>query len=92
MIWIFLTIVAVGLVAVFGALLTGWIGADPMAEVTHTQPDPGLPEAPRASDVAVVRFDTAVRGYRMDQVDVVLDRLQAQLAAQERELDRLRGG
>lgn len=91
MIWIFLTIVAVGVVAVFGALLTGRIGVDPMAAARHTEPDPGLPQAPRASDVTVVRFDTALRGYRMDQVDAVLDTLQTQLAAQERELDRLRG-
>lgn len=34
-------------------------------------------------DLARVRFDTAFRGYRMDQVDAVLDRMQARLAELE---------
>ena len=35
-------------------------------------------------------FDTALRGYRMDQVDRVLDTLQDRIAEQERELASLR--
>ena len=42
---------------------------DPLAEAVHTTPDPGLPERPQAADVDAVRFDTALRGYRMDDVD-----------------------
>ena len=37
----------------------------------------------RADDVDAVRFDTALRGYRMDQVDDVLDRLQQRIAELE---------
>ncbi|MFJ6001217.1 DivIVA domain-containing protein [Arthrobacter sp. NPDC092385] len=36
-----------------------------------------LPEAPSAQDVDAVRFGLGLRGYRMDQVDEVLDRLAA---------------
>ncbi len=36
-------------------------------------------------DVADLRLSTAVRGYRMDEVDAVLDRLRAELAAREEE-------
>jgi len=89
-IWVLLTVVAVLLVAAFAALLTGRVGYDPMAPPTGTAGDPtqGLPVD--ASRVADLRFDTALRGYRMDQVDDVLDRLQARLADQERELRELR--
>lgn len=31
----------------------------------------------RVADLADIRFDTAVRGYRMDQVDAMIARLQA---------------
>ena len=37
-----------------------------------------------------MHFDTALRGYRMDQVDRVLDTLQDRIAEQERELASLR--
>lgn len=33
-----------------------------------------------AEDVADLRFDVALRGYRMEQVDDVLDRLKAELS------------
>lgn len=86
MVWVFFIVVAVLVVAVFAALLAGRIGYDPMAPPTASQPDPGLGEHFTAADVAGVRFDTALRGYRMDQVDEVLHRLQVRLAEQEREL------
>lgn len=35
----------------------------------------------RVSDLHNIRFDTAVRGYRMDQVDAMIARLQAGQAA-----------
>lgn len=38
--------------------------------------DLALPQGPlRADDVAAARFSTTVRGYRMSEVDVVLERL-----------------
>jgi DivIVA domain-containing protein len=48
-----------------------------------------LPEHPRAEDLDSVRFSTALRGYRMDQVDEVLDVLRAELGAKERLIRQL---
>lgn len=47
-----------------------------------------LPEGHEVTSDALseVRFDRALRGYRMDQVDAVLDRLQADLADREARL------
>jgi DivIVA domain-containing protein len=50
-----------------------------------------LPDHPRAEDIDSIRFSVALRGYRMDQVDQVLDALRTELAAKEaliRELAR----
>ena len=42
----------------------------------------GLPAGPvTPADIEGVRFDTVVRGYRMDQVDEVLERLESELIA-----------
>jgi len=54
-----------------------------------------LPDHPRAEDIDSIRFSVALRGYRMDQVDEVLDALRAELAAKEaliRELARTGAG
>ena len=90
MIWVLFIVVAVLLVGVFAALVAGRVSYDPMAAPVTTQPDTGLAEDFDARDVATVHFDTALRGYRMDQVDGVLDRLQDRLVEQERELATLR--
>ncbi|UZX03980.1 DivIVA domain-containing protein [Arthrobacter sp. CDRTa11] len=49
-----------------------------------------LPAEANPADVDRVRFSLGLRGYRMDQVDQVLDELRDQLAAKEAELERLR--
>jgi DivIVA domain-containing protein len=49
-----------------------------------------LPADAEAADVDHVRFSLGLRGYRMDQVDQVLDELRDQLAAKETELAELR--
>ena len=90
MIWVLFIVVAVLLVGVFAAMVAGRVSYDPMAAPVTTQPDTGLAEDFVARDVATVHLDTALRGYRMDQVDGVLDRLQDRLAEQERELAALR--
>ena len=66
---VILVLVAVALVAAVLGVASGRLPADPLAEAVHTTPDPGLPEPPAAADVDAVRFDTALRGYRMDEVD-----------------------
>lgn len=83
MIWVFFIAVAVVLVGGFAALITGRVGYDPLAEATTTQRDAALPAQLHAQDVAGVHFDTALRGYRMDQVDAVLDQLQRRIAELE---------
>lgn len=51
-----------------------------------------LPTGPLAADaVHDVRFDLAVRGYRMSQVDAALGRLADELAVRDAEIARLRG-
>src|SRR6185312_5509026 len=48
-----------------------------------------LPAAPVAADVDRLRFSLGLRGYRMDQVDEVLDRLRDELALKDAEIARL---
>ena len=66
---VILVLVAVALVVAVLGVASGRLPADPMAEAVRSTPDPGLPERPVAVDVDAVRFDTALRGYRMDDVD-----------------------
>ncbi|WP_406829807.1 DivIVA domain-containing protein [Pedococcus sp. KACC 23699] len=87
MIWVFFTVVAVLLVGAFAALVTGRLGYDPMSDATTTQSEPTLSTDFTSDEVSSVRFDTALRGYRMDQVDAVLDRLQARIAELESHSD-----
>ena len=53
----------------------------PLAEVYDDRPDAQVPaESPlRASDLRQVRFSLAFRGYRMSEVDALLDRLATEL-------------
>ena len=84
MVWIFFILVALLLVVFFAAVLTGRLTPDPIADPVRSTPHHGLPNGPlRAADVDGVRFDTALRGYRMDQVDDVIDRLQQRVAELE---------
>ncbi|RAN79159.1 hypothetical protein B5P43_14580 [Bacillus sp. SRB_336] len=48
-----------------------------------------LPDAPAPEDVDRVRFALGLRGYRMDQVDQVLDRLRDELAAKDARIAEL---
>ncbi len=45
-----------------------------------------------ASDVEGVRLPLALRGYRMADVDLVLDRLSAELATRDAQIRQLEGG
>jgi DivIVA domain-containing protein len=81
MMWLFavLVVLAMGGVAMFAA----GRGA-PMVRVYDDRPDALVPsDAPiGADDLRRVRFSIAFRGYRMSEVDALLDRL-----ARERERD-----
>ena len=86
---VILALVGVVLVVAVLAVASGRLPADPLADAVHTTPDSGLPPTPVAADVDDVRFDTALRGYRMEDVDVRLEALRDDLAERERELAEL---
>ena len=81
-----LALLAVLLVLFVAAVLS--TREDPvMAPAPQDLPDLALPDRPlRPEDVEAVRFSTAPRGYRMSEVDEVLDRLAAELADRDRRL------
>jgi DivIVA domain-containing protein len=82
MLWFF----AILMVLLMGgiAVVAAGRGA-PMAEAYGDRPDATVPpEGPlRAEDLRRVRFPLAFRGYRMSEVDALLDRLADQLAELE---------
>jgi DivIVA domain-containing protein len=87
---VILVLVAVALIAAVLGVASGRLPADPLADAVRSTPDPGLPERPQAVDVDAVRFDTALRGYRMEDVDHRLEELRHELATRERTVDGLR--
>ncbi|WP_432488029.1 DivIVA domain-containing protein [Kineococcus sp. SYSU DK018] len=82
-----LVLLTVGAVA---AVAVGRVGGA-LGPATSTRPFRGLPEGPvQAADVDEVRFSSALRGYRMDEVDAVLDRLREEIRERDEELDAWR--
>lgn len=82
-IWLWVVVI----VAVVGGLSVVLLGrVEAMAEVYDDRPDSTVPTGRplTAADLRDVRFSTGVRGYRMDEVDALLSRLQADLLARER--------
>lgn len=78
--------VVAGVAAVAAGVVRGGL-EDPAT----TLPDLLLPEdSLRGPDLTDVRFSLGLRGYRMDEVDEVLDRAAAELAARDEEISRLR--
>ena len=78
MTWLF----AVIIVAVMGGVAVVAAGhGGSMAETFDDRPDARVPaDGPlTAADLRPVRFSTAFRGYRMSEVDALLDRLAAEL-------------
>ena len=87
----------VTLLALLGVLLVLFVAAvvatredQAMADVAQDLPDLGLPVGPlEPQDVAAVRFSMAPRGYRMSEVDAVMERLAEELADRDRQLAEL---
>lgn len=78
-----LAVLAVLFVAAAVATREGPILADAPADVA----DLGLPDGPlQPEDLQAVRFGLAIRGYRMSEVDAVLDRVAKELADRDRQL------
>jgi DivIVA domain-containing protein len=81
MMWFF----AVLIVLVMGGIAVVAAGrGTPMAEVYDDRPDARVPASGplRGEDLRRVRFSLALRGYRMSEVDTLLDRLASQLEEQ----------
>ncbi|MFQ6172903.1 DivIVA domain-containing protein [Oryzobacter sp. R7] len=87
---VLLALVAVALVLTVLGVASGRVPADPLAEPVRSTPDHGLPEDPSAADIDAVRFDTALRGYRMEDVDRRLVALRDDLREREQTLADLR--
>lgn len=91
MIWVFIVVVAVLVIAAFLALLAGRLPYEPMSEPAHSTPTLELPDDAGPAEIAAVRFDTALRGYRMDQVDDALKVLQKRVTVLEAQVAHLEG-
>ncbi len=86
-----LTLLIMAVVAVVAAVAAGRI-AGGLDAPASSLPGRGLPDGPvEAAALDRVRFSPALRGYRMDEVDDVLDRVTEELRHREEELARLRG-
>jgi DivIVA domain-containing protein len=68
-------LVVAGLLFAIAAVAAGF--GDRLVDAERDAPDIGLPDdrPPTASDVEQLRFRRALRGYRMADVDLALDRL-----------------
>ncbi|WP_343318193.1 DivIVA domain-containing protein [Arthrobacter sp. TMP15] len=65
---------------------------DAMAQPVANLPPVLLPKAPVPADVDRLRLSLGLRGYRMDQVDEVLDHLRDELAAKDLRIAELEAG
>jgi DivIVA domain-containing protein len=88
-IWLAL-FVAVIVAVVTAAAVLGRVDGS-LADATTTMSHVPLPEDQLTpADIDELRFDTAMRGYRMSQVDGVIDRLRREIADLDDELTRVR--
>lgn len=84
-----IAVLALGVAAVVAAGGMGQMERDPVRDTyAATLPDEPL----SADDVRRLRFGVGLRGYAMDQVDAVLDRLAAEIDARDARIAELSGG
>jgi DivIVA domain-containing protein len=78
--WVVVLVLVIGAVAVLAAGRD-----DSMSEAYEDRPDRTIPagHALTSDDLQRVRFSSALRGYRMDEVDALIDRVAADLVARE---------
>jgi DivIVA domain-containing protein len=95
---VILLLIVVLLIGLTAAAVMGKIGGF-MAEPTSSQPSSGWSGVGggsrrplSAGDIGQLQFAQALRGYRMDQVDEVVDALGARLLELETEVARLSAG
>ncbi len=90
MIWLALLVAVLVAVATAAAVLGRVDGS--LADATTTMSHVPLPDDPLTpGDLDGLRFDTAMRGYRMTQVDAVVDRLRREIVDLDDELSRAKG-
>lgn len=80
--WLWVVVI----VAVLGVIVVIAVGRDDsMAEAYDDRPDTTIATGRplTADDLSDVRFSTGMRGYRMDEVDAFVARVQADLLARE---------
>lgn len=69
-------VVVIGIAALTGVALVLAMSDSPLSTEPVDRLDDGLPERPLTShDVGALRFRIGLRGYRMDDVDLALERL-----------------
>jgi DivIVA domain-containing protein len=80
--WVWVVVI-VALAGGVAAIAVGRGGS--LSEVYDDRPDAAVPSGRplTADDLRDVRFSTAVRGYRMDEVDALLARIRADMIARE---------
>lgn len=80
------------LVVLFGAAVVATREGPILRDAHRDAPDLSLPVGPlQPADVGEVRFAMALRGYRMQEVDVVLARLACELATRDARIAALLG-
>ncbi|KNX36507.1 DivIVA domain-containing protein [Luteipulveratus halotolerans] len=83
-----LLLIVIGLAT---GVVIGRIPVTGMDDATTTTPFEPLPAGPITdADLDELRFDQTLRGYRMTQVDGVIDRLRDELLSRDREIEQLR--
>jgi DivIVA domain-containing protein len=87
MFWLQLVVIVALLAAV------GWLAIGGGGHMSEPVPDLALPDEGLLArdDVDRVRFSVGARGYRMDEVDDVLDRLAHEIDVRERRIAQLEG-
>jgi DivIVA domain-containing protein len=88
---LFLVLIVIVLIGLTTVAVMGKFGGF-MADPTSSRSFAGVPAGPVSSDdMAHLHFDQALRGYRMDEVDEVIDALSARLRELESQAASLPG-
>ncbi|MCA4132369.1 DivIVA domain-containing protein [Arthrobacter sp. M4] len=89
---VFLAIALIGGALFLGTTMSGRerSAGDGLGEPVANLPPVLLPEHATAADIDRIKFSLGLRGYRMDQVDQVLDELRNQLEQRDQEIRQLR--
>jgi DivIVA domain-containing protein len=79
------------LAVAFGIALVAAGRGQGLAVADPDRPPLDLPAEIRADEIDAISFSLGVRGYRMDEVDLAMERIRETLAMREREIAQLRG-